>query len=151
MGFAYEPCPWCSSTAIKQFKSSHEFCRVRCLNCDMQLMMSGKSMMDCARTWNMRASRRAEMKKQNMSLVSLLHADIANGSRNNEAVSLDNSDEMWNIASAAMVAWDMDAKPVRPEHEIKIGYEVLFSYLDALVQESAEKVAEPNLEPEKLF
>jgi hypothetical protein len=59
---------------------------------------------------------------------------------------------MWNIASAAMVAWDVDAKPVRPElDEIKVGYEVLFSYLDALVQESAEKVAEPNLEPEKLF
>jgi len=137
---------------IKLIKSSHEFCYVQCWGCKMRLMMSGKSMMDCARTWNVRASRRAEMKKQNMTLVSLLHADIADNSEKRSVVSLDNTDEMWNIALAAETAWDMDAKPVRSgERQFQIRYEVLFPYLDALVQESAENVAEPNLEPEKLF
>lgn len=153
MGFPYEPCPWCGNTEIKMIRSNHEFCYVQCKTCKMRLMMSGKSMMDCARTWNVRASRRAEMKKQNMTLVSLLHADIAHNAEKRSVVSLDNSDEMWQIALAAETASDMDVKPVRmmdkPQFEIR--YEVLFPYLDALVRESAEKVPEPEPDLEKLF
>lgn len=83
-----------------------------------------------------------------MTLVSLLHADIAQNTERQAVVSLDNSDEMWQLALAAETASDMDAKPVRmmdkPQFEIR--YEVLFPYLDALVRESTEKVPEPDLE-----
>lgn len=153
MGFSYEPCPWCESTKIKLIKKADNRCCARCSDCNVQLVMSGGSMMDCARTWNARAARRNEMKKQNMTLVSLLHADIANNDEKRSVVSLENSDEMWQIAVAAETAWDMDVTPVRmmDRSHFEIRYVVLFAYLDALVKESSEKIAEPDLTAGALF
>lgn len=88
-----------------------------------------------------------------MTLVSLLHADIANNDEKRSVVSLENSDEMWQIAVAAETAWDMDVTPVRmmDRSHFEIRYVVLFAYLDALVKESSEKIAEPDLTAGALF
>lgn len=142
MGFKYEPCPWCEKNEkVQLYKSKDGRNYAQCKGCNMKLVVTGGSMMDCAKLWNIRASRRMELRKYNMSNVSLLHADINNNPEDHEFVVLENTDGWWKLVREAELSWNEDATPVRADGEyLKIKYEVLIPYLDALIEELAEKV-----------
>lgn len=141
MGFNYQPCPGCSSTEIKLSKIDEGRCYAECQACHLRLEMTGRSMFSCAHTWNVRAQRRAEAKLHDMSMVCALQSDISNNPQGQKTVTLPNNEEMWKIARGAEVAWNMEATPIRPaKQEIEIRYEVLMPYLNALVEETKEKM-----------
>jgi hypothetical protein len=134
---------------MKVSNNGVETCYVQCKDCNAKLIMSGQSMLDCARTWNVRAARRAAMARHDMMDVSLLHSELSMDGETKTNVSLPNTEKMWELALAAELASDMDATPLRPDGErFEIRFDVIFPYLDALVQESAEKVPELDKEQE---
>jgi hypothetical protein len=114
---------------------------VECTGCKVRLVFKGGTMLDCARMWNVRAQRRAELAKHSQSTLSLLHSDIATNYAGEKEACLENTEEMWKIARAAELSWDMDATPKRPEEQIiKVKVNILMAYLDALMTEASEKV-----------
>lgn len=131
---------------IKTTKKGVASCYVKCKDCRMQLNISaGTSMMDAARTWNVRAQRRSALRAHDLETLTLLHSDIATAPHSaTSKVSLDNTEKMWELALAAELASDMDTTPVRPDGtHFDVRYDVLFPYLDALLQEAAEEVRLP--------
>ncbi len=148
MGFEYEPCPFCPGPSIVKLVRTKQGDKntlgegyVECTGCKVRLTFKGGTMLDCARMWNVRAQRRAELAKHRQGTLSLLHSDIAANYEGQKEVTLENTEEMWKIARAAELSWDMDATPLRPTGDsIRISTEILMAYLDALTTEASEKV-----------
>lgn len=139
MAFLTEPCPFCKSANVKLFR--HEprtMCYVMCQDCQSQLIMYG-NVMDCARTWNVRAARKNEMAIVDMNDVTLLHSDLCNPYESSSVkISLGNNENYWNIVLRAYDAWGTPA-PLRPDEElIEVDYEPIWQYVNALVTEQRQ-------------